>query len=374
MIIRFSNDIRLNSSDSIWLNLIRLYLLLVVVLGHLAAIGLPPMASLVIDWQHHYPEIGYRLLTRYGPQAAYMFVFLSGYFVGGPLLKAILVHETPAGVSFFTARLKRLFPVAAMSLVLTLALDLIGIKVFHAEYVYRHALTYDISKALNFKDFVGNLLFLQPTFVDAFGSNGPLWTLGYIVQYYVVGYALARLYARAPRLTAAAGLTIMAVMFAFKPEWSILFGVWIMGNVMRNLNINFQGTVPIFLAIFAFIASNLANPLLSAALSGLCGVLLIQGVRGLNLTLPKKTAALLSYLSKTSYTLYAVHMPVLIFAFAALFSGHINGFGACFIFSIASIVLMIAAAWLIEAISNYLSFTFGIFPHAKIHPDGETDR
>lgn len=314
-------DGRLGTNESAWHDLVRCLLIVQVVLGHLAAIALLPVPDLVSQGTARAPETVFRLVTRFGPQAAYLFVLLSGVMVGGGLIASMREGAIPSSVAFFRKRMSRILPIAVLAILATGALDLLAIGPLEKAQVYRHAYAYDMVAALTWPTFIGNLLFLQPVITSAFGSNGPLWTLGYIVQFYVVGWILARLWLKSRFMAGSALLAVLVGMSLIKPEWSILFIGWIAGSLARFFPPTAKTRASVFalvLAVCIFIGSNLTPPLISAALSIPVGVLFVLWAKSTSLDIPMKWVAGLRSLSSETYSVYAVHHPTAMFIFALM--------------------------------------------------------
>lgn len=154
------------------LDLVRGLSALAVLLGHLR-LALFPGFDLLID-----PDIATKLaylMTGFGNQAVVIFFVLSGYLVGGNVLRTR--HRYDVAV-YGIARISRLWVVLIPALLLTLALDMVIANwvphVLKPEHMHHSGL-----------DFVGNLFFLQTVWVPVWGSNGPLWSLACEAWYYV---------------------------------------------------------------------------------------------------------------------------------------------------------------------------------------------
>lgn len=312
-------DGRLGTEESVWHDLVRCLLIVQIVLGHLAAIALLSVPDLVSQGAGRIPEIAFRLVVRFGGQAAYLFVLLSGVMVGGGLIASIRDGSIPTAATFFRKRMRRILPISVLAVLMTGALDLLAIGPLSKAEIYRHAYAYDMVAALSWTNFFGNVFFLQPVVTAAFGSNGPLWTLGYIVQFYVVGWVLARVWLKSPLIAGAVLLAVLACMATIKPEWSVLFVGWIVGALARFLPPMPKGAVGIlFFAVAIFIGSNVVPPLVSAALSIPVGVLIVLWAKSTSLDLPTKWSRGLRTLSNETYAVYAVHHPAAMFIFALM--------------------------------------------------------
>lgn len=348
---------RLTEDESVLHDLLRCILIAQVVLGHLAAIALPDIPTLRMNGADNAFLIAYRLLTRFGPEAAYLFVFLSGYMVGGPLIRSFSSNTSPSFFQFTTKKLSKLAPVAFIALLLTAALDLLAINAFGKGQAYASLLPYDATATLTVVHFLGNILFIQPVAIESFGSNGPLWTLGYIAQYYLLGWVIFKLFSLDRRLGLAALLIAAGAMAYVKPEWAVLFLSWIAGSIARNITRPaFPAMCWLAAAIGLFIASNLAPPLISAAMSiatGLCFAMTFKAI-----TLPKKMPRMRKILRRAGdgiFSLYAIHYPVCMFIFAVLYSRRTISDIEFVTFSAVSLAALIPLTLITDKASSKLS-------------------
>ena len=310
---------------SIWLDGLRVFLLLEVVAGHMAAIALPEIPQLKQPWDAFAVfVILYRFVARFGLQSAFLFIFLSGYFIGGPLLAQALQRKLTSARHFATSRFIRIYPTLAMGLFSGATLDVLGVYYFHEETLYQSQKAYDYLSTMNGQTFLGDLLSLQPTFMGMFGSNGPLWTMGYIVQFYIFGYSACRtIQSRSRLLAACLGVIFIAAMM-LRPEWAALFACWTVGAFSRIYPMKSFRKWGLPAAVLLFILANRTPPLPSIALTILSGVLVVPWLRDFA---PHPGALLekgIAPLAKLSFDAYASHYPVMFFIFAVTFAGRVR--------------------------------------------------
>ena len=117
----------------------------------------------------------------YGRQAVIGFFVMSGFLVGGPVL-ARLKSEKPFLRTYIVHRIVRIYMVVIPAIALTFAFDTIGRALFPPNYGAYAAFEghYDPRYILT------NLLNLQGVIATYYGSNGPLWSVGYEFWYYMV--------------------------------------------------------------------------------------------------------------------------------------------------------------------------------------------
>src|SRR3954469_16141760 len=168
-------------------------------------------------------------LTSLGHGAVMMFFVLSGYFVGGSVLRG-RARGTFRWSTYLTARTLRLWLVLVPALCLTAVMDRIGRHAYPDSQMYG-----DTARAVTnsgFWNFLGNVFFLQTQAVPPYGSNGPLWSLGYEFAYYllfpliVVGVVVG---VRSGRWRLAAIPLIVAVCVVAGPQVLALFITWVAG-------------------------------------------------------------------------------------------------------------------------------------------------
>ncbi|MCW2669128.1 MAG: acyltransferase 3 [Frankiales bacterium] len=329
------------SSANRALNVMRAAAAITVCVGHVRAYLLKPLEG------NHFgapTRVAYAL-TSLGHGAVMVFFVLSGYFVGGSVLRD-RARGSFRWADYLTARTLRLWLVLAPALLLTALLDRIG------RHAYPHSEMYgDTARAVvnsGLGDMVGNLFFLQPHVVPVYGSNGPLWSLGYEYAYYllfplvVVGVAVGT--GRARRLAAVP--VIVAVALVTGPQVMALFVTWVAGALIAWKEPALRARVGRL--------GGLRNAARVVTLSALVGAMCLDKVLGGGVGHPTVgtyatavcTAALVvlylpdvrprhawvdsaltgsGHLAESSYSLYAYHLPVL-----ALFSTVLTPNGRAF--------------------------------------------
>ncbi len=327
------------------LEALRVFLLAEVFLGHIAAVGLPTIPEMArAPSAFHVVAIVFRLLTRFGPQAAYLFVFLSGFLVGGGLLRDRLSGRPPAFRAFIVQRMTRILPNLFWALLLSAAFDLSGAFLLGAAPLYR-AQNYDYVAALTPTLFFANLLSLQPTFVGAFGSNGPLWTLGYIVQFYLAGFAAVRFLSAPHSWRGAAILAALPIIAFFRHEWLCLFLVWGVGAILRVIRPRRDfGWAPLAFGLALFVFANLLSPLPSILLCGVSGAGMILWAQGARREWPAAARGRINQIASLGYEVYAIHYPATFFIFAVIFGDKATTFVSFLAFLALSTAVVLALA------------------------------
>lgn len=345
----------LSQEESQWQDLMRIFLLIQVILGHMSAIALPSFSQLASDPTQNWLAIIFRLFFRFGAEAAFLFVFLSGFMVAGPLFACTRVGQVPSASNFFSKRLLRIFPISLGALILTVLLDSVSLLTPGGVEIYRTSYAYDMVEAFNWTNLIGNLLFLQPILVDSFGSNGPLWTLGYIFQYYILGWLFCKTFVTSKNIALILLVFLVTFMAAVRAEWAILFISWLSGGIARNVYVSKRQVVPFLLIGFLlFIVSNRVGTLISACISIVIGFFLTMSLRHLPVIRCLNKGSILRRVSNESYAIYAVHHPALMLIYAVGFLGSINTSLRFFLYVSVSLVFAVIVTKTLIIITIYL--------------------
>lgn len=316
----FYIDYSIGKNESVMHDLLRIFLMFQVVIGHLVYISLPSLRIQIQNIPDNYINIIFSIFFRFGPESAFMFVFLSGYMVAGSLINSLISGVSIDDKKYFYKRLVRILPLTFLVLIFTFLCDYLTINFVgnNALYYYEKEQSYNMIDNLNFKYFLSNLFFLQPTFSGMFGSNGPLWTLGYLFQYYIIGWFLYKTYQINRKLFFLSFLFTLMVMYLWKVEWFLLFLTWILGGLVRNYKFNFRYYT--FSGIFGVLIFGMAtffSGLYSALLISFSGVFLIHYFKGNHFYFSNSSH--LRKISNDSFAIYLVHYPLIISIYLIFF-------------------------------------------------------
>lgn len=311
-----------------WFDLVRGLSALLVCAGHLRAVMLADYPDVLGPtwWQQ-----AIYALTSLGHQAVMVFFVLSGFFVGGAVLRPGFSWR-----HYAIARLSRLWVVLLPCLLATWAIDhaILGMapEVLNGAYQARwhsgpEAGRYDAS----WLTLLGNVLFLQTVAVPIFGSNSPLWSLANEFWYYLLfpmlamalGWMPAGRFGMACRV--AMGGFACLLMVCLPREMMSGFLVWLMGAGVAACQQSGMAKVRAFAQRQIVLATMLwlvalaygkaptlqgklglsADLLLGAAFSWWCLSMTAQVS-----TKPAMWNRLAGRLSDLSYSLYLSHFPV----------------------------------------------------------------
>lgn len=326
----------MNPALSNFLNLSRWVAALLVVIGHVRHL-------LLVDYKDVVDKTilikGFYFITGFGHEAVVMFFIISGYLVGA-LTFECWKSSGPNMLSFFTARISRIYTVLVPALLIGAALDWIGTNWVNSSELYTDSARYNTSSlstkiddALNMSTFFGNLFNLQGILTGPFGSNGPLWSLSYEWWYYCI-FALAGAAITGTGTKkiayAIAALSLTAVL----PKEIVLLGsLWILG-FFAHAWIKFEKWIPhplvgMSLFIGALVLSRLSHNVdnlenhesLTASLSrdifvGVAYLLAVVSASKLSRT--PRHVKLHAALADFSYSTYLCHFPMMVFLVALL--------------------------------------------------------
>jgi peptidoglycan/LPS O-acetylase OafA/YrhL len=273
----------------------------------------------------------------FGHQWVIVFFVMSGYLVGGSVLRSVGTGRW-SWPNYLLARLTRLYVVLLPALLLGAALDQGGMHIPGTDWIYSgnsgmHALDVNVHLTSRPATFLANSLFLQTISlpgmhgrqVPAFGSNGPLWSLCNEFWYYMLFPLLVLLVTpgRSWRTRAACGIGLV-ILGAFVGKTILALGIpWLMGALI------------VFLPAIRLRRSWMRALLIVAALALLGGCLILGKSRGTlasdlilgvavtlliwitlhcaTAPLPKIYSRVARRTARSSYTLYLVHLPFLVF-------------------------------------------------------------
>lgn len=153
-----------------WLDFIRFTAAFLVLAAHTRGFLFEKYSDLDSSSQHFGTFIFYSL-TRFGTEAVILFFVLSGFLVGGPLIKRVRLG-TFDSKSYIIDRLTRIYTPLFPTILLTICISLI------------------ISFHIDLAQILGNIFSLQGVFVETLNSNPPLWSLSYEIWFYCLGLAI----------------------------------------------------------------------------------------------------------------------------------------------------------------------------------------
>lgn len=302
------------------------------------------------------------LLTGLHHQAVMVFFVLSGFLVGGSVIRQYRCGRF-SWRRYLLRRLCRLWVVILPALALTALWDLIGARIdpagyagaFHAQLNSGPSPGYDLSLLV----YLGNALFLQGVAVASYGSNGPLWSLANEFWYYLL-FPLGLQALLAVRTARRLGAVILlGAITALLPQQMLVLGaVWLLGAgaflALDNPAIaRIAASAPAGIAAGMLLAMSLVASRTDLWLGhdyvvGVAFALMVPWLT--RARTPGRSYRRLSFgLSEISYTLYLVHFPLLALLYFTAMAPAQLPFGAKSIAILATIlatvVIYAIAVW-----------------------------
>ncbi len=310
--------------------------------AHLDAIrGLAAIAVLLMHARHlllrdwadlHHHNLGLEFvygITEFGHQAVIVFFILSGFFIGPGVLRDIHTGRW-SFTAYFVKRFIRLEIVLLPALLLCLFWDLSGSHIFGLKSIYGgHAdfypVAYNIQACISAPIFFGNLAFLQMIKVPPLGSDSPLWSLANEFWYYLLFpcTALALLSRKKLAVRSTYGGAGVLIVWLVRKSILIYFPIWLIGVLSYYLP---KTKHPKSIKRAFLIASSVlfcldllstkqywSNSIASDYVLSGCFALFLYSLLNRTTTIGERYSRLSHGLASSSYTLYVVHLPLLVF-------------------------------------------------------------
>lgn len=279
-------------------------------------------------------------MTSLGHEAVMIFFVLSGYLVGGSVLKQKNKFEW---VKYSITRLTRLWVVLIPALLLTLIIDqviqLSHPEVFAGAYTEMWASGPDpASFARDLHVFIANLFFQQTVFAPIFGTNAPTWSLSNEFYYYClfpafmlfIGY-IGNRENRVVRVSV--GCVAVIVLSLLPSGFAEGFLVFCMGALVswikaQGTKYKVQSTYPMMIGCAVFLLalylskSNISMRFVTKdVLIGFGFSLFLVSLIQVQLpfALFRRAAA---FIADISYSLYLIHFPVVLLIAATFYGTH----------------------------------------------------
>ncbi len=256
-------------------------------------------------------------ITDCGTQAVFWFFVISGYLVGGTIIRDIIQSGQIDFRRYFINRLSRLYIVLIPALGLGAVLDYVRNETWG---INSHA-GYETAASLTGKTLLGNILFLQTLVVPTFGSNYALWSLANEFWYYILfPLLLAQLMIRKSGSTRLMLFALGVLLFLFLSvgNFSVvwLFSLWCLGAAARftPVVVITSGWISWGIALGAAFAFPYLHPRLGALATFLVGFSFAGALlttHGIPAIPSSRRIALVKTLAGFSFSLYLIHLPIL---------------------------------------------------------------
>lgn len=334
-----------DASFSLWLDAFRWVAALCVVITHTGNRLLTNINDIDLH-QRTLVHYGFTFLTGFAHQAVMVFFVLSGFLVGGSLMREWRRTGTVDVPLYLMKRLVRLWVVLLPALVLVIAANAAALWLFSAQ-TYGVFDTRDVVQRMSPGAFACNALFMQTVACWEYGRNAALWSLSNEFWYYVafpllvLGLMPGRTGRRNVKLLVllAVLLTVLTA-FQFTGAWiGPYFVIWLAGVYVALAR---RPPVPmrpltaglVFLAFLVATRIAIRREVFEGSALFTLGYDLVVMLLFTNLLVCMKTAADLpppplgrinTRFAGVSFSLYCIHTPIL-YLFAAA-SSHWLGVG-----------------------------------------------
>lgn len=163
--------------------------------------------------------------TSIGNEFVMLFFVLSGYLIGGSVFKSVK-NGNWSWKQYLLNRMTRLWTVLFSALILTYILARVQLLLFPQ-------FGGGFENSLNWKDFIGNLFFLQGVFFPNYGENLPLWSLSYEFWYYILFPCLVQfLAAKHVGKRIAYAIAFLIVSLVLGKSIMLYFVIWLLGAAL----------------------------------------------------------------------------------------------------------------------------------------------
>ena len=340
-----------------WLDLLRGVSALLVCANHLrAAIFIDHSA---LD-KSSLPVNLFYFLTGLGSQSVIVFFVLSGFFVGGSVIKH---WPTFNYADYLLARLVRLWTALVPAILFTLFLDHITNQIDPEIF---SGLDFSIINSgpddhysISLTTLLQNLFFLQTVSAPVFGSNSPLWSLSNEFWYYNCFPLLFFLFkCKTNNFKRITSITAISLLGFTMPDKAPGLAVWLIGAGVYCFPLSdrmarpwvIAASLTLFLITLTLSKAHFLPDSLEMIAIGFTAGLLIISLRVFP-PMPMWLAKPTSWLASISYTLYLIHFPLVILVYAARFRGNqaLPDAEHCTIFFalIAGLLLIAHCFWLL---------------------------
>lgn len=311
--------------SSVHLNAIRGAAALIVLLGHTRSLFFSSFtaSSGPTTQAANYVARGNR--STVGEEAVIIFFVLSGYLVGGSVIRSIK-NGTWSWKSYLFKRITRLWVVLLPALLFGILLDILGMHLLGSTTSIYAApsstlVPHDLAARLSWKVIIANATFLQGILSPTAGTNNSLWSLAYEWWYYLQFPLLVLTFSKTTkpslRLFYLAALLGSAVFVG--REIVDLFPTWLLGAAIAALPpAKLAKKLAIPLLTFAILCLVLVkmfdiSKYLSAWVAAISfSVILFCAVRQRGVCTNAVYRRVAGFLD-ISYTLYLIHLPLAIF-------------------------------------------------------------
>lgn len=308
---------------------------------------------------------------RYGHQAVILFIVLSGFVIhlkNAELLKTNPTHKVRV-LPFYVHRFIRIYPTYLLAIIVTYFLDLFGTN--KGYFIYDSRTNYDlinscIKSNVTVENMIDNLLFFGGILSPVWGSNGPIWSLSFEWWFYVFYPIILFTHKTNKWLPIFLVITLFFMSIFINIESSVflflrqvfsLMICWWLGVFLAEI---YVGKIQLKLRfVYFFSVAFLFLPIVDSDL--FCDILVsigLLGVIGVLISLEPKLYMghmlfkTLFFLGNISFSVYIIHMPILVFLSGFLMNRNNGSLPQSQIYIIMGVLISILAAIFVYYVSE----------------------
>ena len=309
--------------------------------------------------------------TSLGHQAVIIFFVLSGYYVGGSIIR-MNDFSYFAFKRFLISRVTRLWIVLVPVLLISVSLlsPVCRKNISMCRDIDLESVQGNFIFSFGWDTFIGNLFFLQGFKARIFGGNAPLWSLSFEFWFYLLFFAAVGIYFKPRNLFNVFLLVVIGIIvnfLGFDEDWFIWLLVWTCGAAAailqerprKHLRMSWHLGIIITLtlvSIVKFFEEERFEPSYRLSSDLLLGILFSVFILSTKEKRKFTKRLNLRYLPDFSYSLYSLHFVLIFYLYIILeIEGYSNqrqlGLMSFFFFSILFISL-IAISYLFSLVSE----------------------
>jgi len=358
-----------SSSDSI--HACRVVAATLVVLSHSRGFLLPPYETLETIQRYLLSPV--YMVSSLALEARMLFIVLSGFFVGGSLFEGAIREGRVEFGKYYRKRLIRIWTVLIPILCITAVASVICLT-FSRHLpspvlpLAQQEIEASFQHNLSWRAFFGNLAGLQPNFVSVLGINGPIWTLGFIMQFYYLGPFLASI--RATKVGVPIRVFFILIVGGYAlvagDHWVKLFLCWIAGALLwvgLSKAVWSAKKTPFLASMLLFSVARVWHGISTEFLCALASILLIGSLHGGLFAVPENAKKKVRWFSRLTFAVYGVHFPIMcVTAYSLKWTfAHFHWVAVSGIypltFSMMFLLLFLASMWICTTVSDKLSLS-----------------
>jgi len=296
---------------------------------------------------------------KFGNEAVLFFFVLSGFVIHYSVSRRIQKEGKFSITEYLVKRIRRIYPPLLIALLVAWLLDTAGMKLGYPVYFSQTAypsINENIHPHLDLTTLLGNLFFVQKIYTPVWGTDGALWSLMYEWWFYMLYVPLLFLFRKNKYITTAGVFLLWILSLLYGNYMPLLahkvlnlFIIWYAGMLLADVLIEKTFDIRaglVFLFAVAFSGAALAfsvigkEVILTALITAFLYFVLTTRIFNALLHLEK--------LGAFSYTLYAVHMPLICLISGWLMHRNQGRLPAHFGYAFAGTLLALALGWILH--------------------------